>query len=195
MAESEKQKMSAGALYRADDPERQADAAAALAWLARYNANLTLSREARHALLRERLAAVGDGAVIRPPFYCDYGFNISLGAGAFLNFNCVILDVVTVTIGAMTQIGPGVQILTADHPRDPAERRAGLEFGRPVRIGANVWIGGGALLLPGVSVGDDAIIGAGSVVTRDVAPGASVVGNPARPRVDPRVRDAVSVTE
>jgi maltose O-acetyltransferase len=105
----------------------------------------------RHALLLERLAAVGDGAVIRPPFHCDYGFNIRLGAGAFLNFNCVILDVVEVTIGDRTQIGPGVQILAADHPRDPALRASGLEFGRPVRIGRNVWIGAGAIILPGVS--------------------------------------------
>jgi maltose O-acetyltransferase len=94
----------------------------------------------------------------------------------------VILDVVKVTIGDGTQIGPGVQILTADHPRDPAQRRAGLEFGRPIAIGANVWIGGGAIILPGVTVGDDAIIGAGAVVTRDVRGGATVVGNPARER-------------
>ena len=122
------------------------------------------------------------GATIRPPFHCDYGFNISLGDGAFLNFNCLILDVVAVTIGARTQIGPGVQILTADHPRDPAERASGLEFGRPISIGANVWIGGGAIILPGVRIGDDALVGAGAVVTRDVAPGATVVGNPARVR-------------
>jgi maltose O-acetyltransferase len=125
---------------------------------------------------------VGEGATIRPPFHCDYGFNISLGAGAFLNFNCVILDVVAVTIGAKTQIGPGVQILTADHPRDPAERARGVEFGRPISIGANVWIGGGAIILPGVNVGDDALVGAGAVVTRDVPPGATVVGNPAKVR-------------
>jgi serine acetyltransferase len=109
---------------------------------------------------------------IRPPFHCDYGFNISLGAGVFLNFNCVILDVVEVTIGDRTQIGPGVQILTADHPRDAAGRASGLEFGRPVSIGHNVWIGGGAIILPGVSIGDAALIGAGSVVTRDVPAGA-----------------------
>jgi maltose O-acetyltransferase len=100
----------------------------------------------------------------------------------FLNFNCVILDVVQVMIGDGTQIGPGVQILTADHPRDPAQRRAGLEFGRPIRIGANVWIGAAAIILPGVTVGDDAVVGAGAVVTRDVRPGATVVGNPARER-------------
>jgi maltose O-acetyltransferase len=134
----------------------------------------------RRKLLVERFAAVGDGAVIRPPFHCDYGFNIRLGPDVFLNFNCVILDVVEVTIGDRTQIGPGVQILAADHPRDPAGRASGLEFGRPVRIGRNVWIGAGAIILPGVSIGDDALIGAGSVVTRDVPAGATAFGNPAR---------------
>jgi maltose O-acetyltransferase len=134
----------------------------------------------RRALLRERFAEVGEGAIIRPPFFCDYGFNIRLGANVFLNFNCVILDVVEVTIGEGTQIGPAVQIYTADHPRDPSQRRDGLEYGRPVRIGRNVWIGGGGIILPGVAVGDDAVIGAGSVVTRDVPKGATVAGNPAR---------------
>ena len=114
------------------------------------------------------------------PFHCDFGFNISVGDNVFLNFDCVLLDVVEITIGAGTLIGPAVQIYTADHPRDPALRRAGLESGVPVRIGANVWIGGGAIILPGVTIGDDAIIGAGSVVTRDVPDGATVAGNPAR---------------
>ncbi|HEY6359328.1 MAG TPA: sugar O-acetyltransferase [Vicinamibacterales bacterium] len=109
-------------------------------------------------------------------------FNIRLGAGAFVNFNCVILDVVEVTIGERTQIGPGVQILAADHPRDPALRASGLEFARPVRIGRNVWIGAGAIILPGVSIDDDALVGAGSVVTRDVPAGATAFGNPARVR-------------
>ena len=148
--------------------------------LARYNAALDMAPSERRQLLVERLAGVGNGAVIRPPFHCDYGFNIRLGAGVFLNFNCVILDVVEVTVGDGTQIGPGVQILTADHPRDPAGRASGLEFGRPVRIGHNVWIGAGAIILPGVSIGDDALIGAGSVVTRDVPAGATAFGNPAR---------------
>lgn len=99
----------------------------------------------------------------------------------FFNYGCVCLDVCPIRIGAKTQIGPYVQILTADHPRDGATRDAGLEFGRAISIGANVWIGGGAILLPGVRIGDDAVIGAGAVVTRDVAPGATVAGNPARP--------------
>lgn len=182
MVRTEKEKMLAGELYHAGAPEIQADQAAAQAWMARYNTSLDKPHAERHQLLVERFAAVGDGVVIRPPFHCDYGFNIRIGAGAFLNFNCVILDVVEVVIGDMTQIGPGVQILTADHPRDPAQRAAGLEFGRPVRIGRNVWIGAGAIILPGVSIGDDALIGAGSVVTRDVAAGATAFGNPARPR-------------
>jgi len=175
--------MLAGKLYRSDDAELQADLAATLAWLGRYNCSHHLTHAHRHALLAERLGAVGEGAVIRPPFHCDFGANIRLGAGVFLNFNCVILDVVTVTIGDRTQIGPAVQIYAADHPRDAATRRAGLEFGRPVRIGADVWIGGGAILLPGVTIGDGAIIGAGSVVTRDVAAGVTVMGNPARPQL------------
>ena len=182
MTRSEKDKMLAGEMYDPTDPVLQADIAATHRWLARYNAALAMDPAERHALLVERLAAVGEGAVIRPPFHCDYGYNISLGAGVFLNFNCMILDVVAVTIGERTQIGPAVQILAADHPRDAAGRASGLEFGRPVRIGRNVWIGGGAIILPGVSIGDDALIGAGSEVTRDVAAGATAFGNPARVR-------------
>jgi maltose O-acetyltransferase len=182
VARTQMERMLAGELYDARAPEIQAAQAAAARWMARYNAALDLPLARRHALLAERLGAVGEGAVVRPPFHCDYGFNIRLGAGVFLNFNCVVLDVVAVTIGDRTQIGPGVQILTADHPRLPVDRVTGLEFGRPVRIGRNVWIGGGAIILPGVTIGDEALVGAGSVVTRDVAPGVTVVGNPARPR-------------
>ena len=174
--------MLAGNLYNAGDLELQAEQATTHRWLSRYNAALAVSAAERRELLIERLAAVGDGAVIRPPFHCDYGFNISIGAGVFLYFNCVILDVVAVSIGDGTQIGPAVQLLAADHPRDPAVRAAGLEFGRPIRIGRNVWIGGGAIILPGVSIGDDALIGASSVVTRDVPAGATAFGNPARVR-------------
>lgn len=181
MQRTEKQKMLAGELYVADCPELAADARRAAAWMDRYNAAIDRSQPERHALLCELFAHVGEGATIRPPFFCDYGTNISLGRGVFLNFNCCILDIVEISIGDLTQIGPGVQILAADHPRDPAQRRAMLEFGRPVRIGANVWIGGAALIMPGVTVGDDAVIGAGAVVTRDVAPGTTVVGSPARP--------------
>jgi maltose O-acetyltransferase len=179
---TEKQKMLAGELYHAGDPEIQADQAAAKTWMVRYNASLASSAAERRTLLRELLPEVGDGAVIRPPFHCDFGYNIGIGPDVFLNFNCVILDVVAVTIGAGTQIGPAVQIYSADHPRDPAIRKTGAEFGRPVSIGKNVWIGGGAIILPGITIGDDAVIGAGSVVARNVPQGITVVGNPARQR-------------
>ena len=182
---TEQDKMLAGELYRADSPELAAADARARVWMVRYNAALAATADERLAMLRELFAEVGERVVIRPPFHCDYGSNIRLGAGVFLNYGCVILDSVDVEIGEGTQIGPGVQILGADHPRDPVQRRALLEFGRPVRIGANVWIGAGALLLPGVTVGDDAIIGAGAVVTRDVPDGVTVAGNPAR-RIDLR---------
>lgn len=172
--------MLAGALYTANDDELQADLAAARNWLARYNTDLTLPPDDLHDLLVERFGSVGAGVSIRPPFFCDYGFNIHVGDHAFLNFNCVILDVVKVVIGARTQIGPGVQILTADHPRDAASRAAGLECGRPIHIGDDVWIGGAAIILPGVTIGNGAIVGAGSVVTRRVEAGTTVVGNPAR---------------
>ena len=172
--------MLAGDLYRPNDPELVAARAAAAAWMVAYNATRDRSEAERHALLREGLGAVGASTVIRPPFYCDYGTNIRLGAGVFLNFNCVILDVAAVSIGDATQIGPAVQIYAADHPRDPAQRRSGLELGRPVTIGRNVWIGGGALVVPGITIGDDVVVGAGSVVARDVPNGAIVAGNPAR---------------
>jgi maltose O-acetyltransferase len=182
MGRTEREKMLAGELYDPADAGLQAELQATQQWLARYNASLADPIPERRTLLLERLAAVGEGVVIRPPFHCDYGFNISLGAGVFLNFNCVILDVVAVAIGDRTQIGPAVQILAADHPRDAAGRASGLEFGRPIYIGRNVWIGGGAIILPGVTIGDDALIGAGSVVTRDVPTGATAFGNPARIR-------------
>lgn len=178
---SEKERMLAGELYVAGGGELAADRARISAWLERYNRSGASSAEERHALLVEAFAQVGVGAEVRPPFHCDYGFNISLGEGVFLNHGCIILDVVEVRIDAAAQIGPGVQILAADHPRDPSLRARGLEFGRPVSIGANVWIGGGAIILPGVTIGEDAIVGAGSVVNRDVPAGATVAGNPARP--------------
>jgi len=179
---TEKQKMLAGEFYTAVDDELQADQAAARHWMERYNRSIGLTPQQHADLLQEGLGTVGNNCVVRPPFHLDYGYNITLGDGVFMNFNCVILDVVQVDIGDGTQIGPGVQILTADHPREPALRAQGLEFGRPIKIGKNVWIGAGALIMPGVTIGDDALIGAGSVVTRDVAPGVTVVGNPARPR-------------
>ena len=174
--------MLAGELYLPNDPELVADRGAAARWTARYNATPAADSVALLALLRERFASVGDGCWIRPPFFCDYGYNITLGRGVFLNFNCVILDVCAVTIGEGTQVGPAVQIYAADHPRDAAVRRSGVENGKPVTIGRDVWIGGGAIILPGVTIGDGAVIGAGSVVTRDVGDRCIATGNPARTR-------------
>ena len=176
---SERHKMLEGQPYHASDPELVAEQALTSAWLARYNAALGQPAPSWRSLLAERLAAVGEGSIVRPPFHCDYGWNIRIGNRVFINFNCIILDVAHVGIGDDTRIGPAVQIYTAEHPLDSHQRRSGLESGRPVTIGSNVWIGGGAIILPGVTIGDDAVIGAGSVVTRDVSAGGRVAGNPA----------------
>lgn len=171
---SEKEKMLRGELYNATDAELAAERRRAEELLWRYQAG------GGAEVLSLLLGGVGERTEVRAPFYCDYGYNIVLGKDVFMNFGCVLLDVCRITVGDNCQIGPGVQIYAADHPRDPEFRRAGKENGRPVTIGSNVWIGGGAILLPGVSVGDDAVIGAGSVVTKDVVAGGTVVGNPAR---------------
>lgn len=181
--------MIAGRLYDPGDADLQARQTRARTWMARYNAALDHPLDARRELLRAGLGHVGQGATARPPFHVDYGTNIHLSDNVFMNFGCVVLDVCPVRIGAGSMFGPMVQLLTADHPRDAATRAEGLEFGRPITIGRDVWVGGGAIILPGVTVGDDAVIGAGAVVTRDVAAGVTVVGNPARvlPARDPEV--------
>ncbi|MDF2765913.1 MAG: Maltose O-acetyltransferase [Rhodospirillales bacterium] len=176
---TERQKMLAGDHYRVD-AELAAEQLRAERLLRAYNATTAADVEQRAALLSALLGAIGEDSVIRPPFHCDYGTNIRIGRGCFVNFGCVFLDVAAIALGDACQIGPLVQILTADHPRDAAQRRDGYESGKPITIGANVWIGGGAILLPGIRIGEDAIIGAGSVVTRDVPAGATVSGNPAR---------------
>ena len=178
---SEREKMLAGELYDPLDAElvRARDRARDLCQ--DLNATREADQEQRRQILTELFGKAGDSVWMQPPFFCDYGSNIHLGERVFFNFNCVVLDVCRVTIGDFTLFGPAVQIYTATHPLDPAVRRSGLEAARPVRVGSNVWIGGAAVLLPGVTVGDDAVIGAGSVVTRDVPGGAVVGGNPARP--------------
>lgn len=174
--------MIAGALYRAGDPELVADRKRAQRLMAEYNATTFGEDDTRARLLDALLGSRGPDCALRAPLFVDYGYNIHLGRGVFFNYGCILLDVCPIRIGDLTQIGPAVQLLTADHPRDPAGRDAGLENGAPIEIGRNVWIGGGAIVLPGVRVGDDAIVGAGAVVTRDVPAGATVVGNPARQR-------------
>ncbi|MEO0702118.1 MAG: sugar O-acetyltransferase [Pseudomonadota bacterium] len=178
---TEKDKMISGALYRPGDPELVADRRRAQKLMQQYNATIVGDDTVRGPILNELLGRYGVGSGLRAPFYVDYGYNIHLGNHVFLNYGCTILDVCPVHIGEMTQIGPMSQIIAADHPRDAASRDAGLENGKPVTIGRNAWIGGNVMILPGVTVGNNAIIGAGAVVTRDVAPGATVVGNPARP--------------
>ena len=173
--------MLAGELYQDTGPELVADALNADRLLRAYNAT-GLDDPARPDLLGQLLGGLGRNVTVRSPFHCDYGSNIRLGDNVFINFACVFLDVTPITIGADCRIGPMVQLYTADHPRDPTLRRDGYESGIPITIGSNVWIGGGAIILPGVTIGDDAIVGAGSVVTRDVPPGGMVAGNPARPR-------------
>lgn len=178
MAASEKDKMLAGELYRASDPELVAERQRCRSLLQAFNTEP--DGERRLSVLRELLGHVGTGAFIQPPFACDYGSNVSMGDNVFINFNAVILDCAAVIIGDGTQIGPGVQLLAADHPRDAETRRHLLELGRPISIGSNVWIGGAAIVLPGVTVGDDSIIGAGGVVTRDIPAGVLAFGNPCR---------------
>ncbi|WP_406736154.1 sugar O-acetyltransferase [Thioclava sp. GXIMD4215] len=174
----EKQKMLAGELYRADDPELQADMVRAAQVLAAFNARLDAGACAE--LLGPLLGALGEGTQIKPPFRCDYGQHIRVGARSFINYNCTILDCALVTIGEEVLIGPNVQIYAATHPLEAAPRRAMLESGKPVRIHDGVWIGGGAIICPGVTIGENAVVGAGAVVTRDVAPATLVAGNPAR---------------
>jgi maltose O-acetyltransferase len=166
--------MLAGALYDAGDPELVAARERSEQLMRRYNA------DGDEAVLRELLGEVGKDVWVRPPFFCDYGWNISLGDNTFLNFNCVILDVVPVTIGKRVQIASAVQILTADHPLDVETRATGLESGRPIVIEDDVWIGGGAIVCPGVTIGRGSVIGAGSVVVRDIPAGVVAVGNPCR---------------
>ena len=183
---SEKDKMLAGERYVAACPELAADQALVSGWMARYNGDPAMAYEDQFAMMKELFAAVGHTTRIRAPFWCDFGYNIRLGHNVFFNFNCVVLDVAGVTIGNHVLFGPGVQIITADHPRDMVERRTLLEAGRPVTVHDGAWIGAGAIILPGVTIGEGAIVGAGSVVTKDVPAGTTVIGNPARAKISGR---------
>ncbi len=177
---TEREKMVAGELYRPGDRELVAARQRAQRLLRDYSATV-YGDEGRGDILRDLFGGLGEGCAVRSPIYLDYGFNVFLGRGVFINNAVMLADICPIRIGDNTQIGAMAQILAADHPRDPQIRDAGLENGKPVTIGRNCWIGAAALILPGVTVGDDAIVGAGAVVTRDVAPGTTVVGSPARP--------------
>lgn len=171
--------MLAGELYDSLDPElgRRRERARDLCWA--LNASKESEQATRRALLEQLLGSGGDSAWIQPPFFCDYGSNIQLGQKVYFNFNCVVLDVCPVKIGDYTMFGPAVQIYTATHPLNAAERRRG-EYAKPIEIGSDCWIGGGAVILPGVTIGSKTVIGAGSVVTRDVPAGVVAAGNPCR---------------
>jgi maltose O-acetyltransferase len=173
-----KDRMLAGLEYRADDPDLRDDSARAAGLTARYNAEL--DREVRRDLLAELLGSVGGATTIRSEFRCDYGYNIAIGAYTFINWGAVFLDVGRITIGDHVQFGPNVQLLTATHPLDPDRRRDGWEGSAPITIGDNVWFGGGVIVLPGVTIGADTVVGAGAVVTRDLPAGVLALGNPAR---------------
>ncbi len=173
--------MLAGLDYDAGDAELVSLRERARGLLDRYHAlPLTAGRAARMAVLSELLGDVGEGAAILPRFLCDYGFNIRIGARSFVNYDAVFLDVAPIDIGADVQIAPRVQLLTADHPLDAETRRSGLESGRPIVVGDGVWLGGGAIVCPGVTIGENTVVGAGAVVARDLPAGVLALGVPAR---------------
>jgi maltose O-acetyltransferase len=176
---TEKEKMLNGEWYLAHDPELVNERNKARLLFHRYNQTIDNQQELRAKILDE-LLGTSNNVFIEPPFYCDYGYNIHFGENVFLNFNCVILDVMKVEIGHDVLIGPGVQINTPTHPMDWKARKQMLEFAKPIRIGSNVWIGSGAIVCPGVTIGDRSVIGAGSIVTKDIPPDVVAVGNPCK---------------
>ncbi len=177
---TEKEKMLAGELYDAADPGLAAARRHARDLLVRLNSSRDAEAGLRQEVYAELFGSVGTSVAIEPPFYCDYGAHIHLGDRVFFNFNCVVLDPAEVRIGSDVLIGPAVQIYTATHPLDWRVRRQWVEAARPVTIGSDVWIGGGAIVCPGVRIGGKSVIGAGAVVTRDVPDGVFAAGNPCR---------------
>ena len=177
---TEKEKMLAGELYNASDSHLSMERRVARLLCKKYNDTTDEQVLLRREILRDLIGKYGKGLVIEPPFYCDYGSNISLGDKVYFNFNCVVLDVNKVTIGNNVLFGPNVQIYTATHPMEYKIRAEWLESGDPITIGSDVWVGGGAIICPGVTIGDRSVIGAGSVVTRDVPDYSIMVGNPAK---------------
>ena len=176
---TEREKMLAGELYDALDPELVADRYRVRDLCQKLNASSDADEELRRKICKQIFGKGGDTVWMQPPFYCDYGSNIELGERVFFNFNCIVLDVCRVRIGDYTLFGPGVQVLTPMHPLNASLRRK-EEYGKPIDIGSDVWVGAGALILPGVTIGSCAVIGAGSVVTRDVPAGMFAAGNPCR---------------
>ena len=166
--------MLAGELYLPADPELVEERTHCEQLMREYN------ERGDAGVLRELLGALGAESYVRPPFFCDYGYNVHLGDQVFMNFNCVMLDVGAITLGNRVLVASAVQFLAADHPLDAAQRATGRETGQPITVEDDVWIGGGAILCPGVTIGRESVIGAGSVVTRDIPAGVVAVGNPCR---------------
>lgn len=177
---SMKARMLAGEQYIADDPELARDSSRAQRLTHLINSMDPTDHQGRHRLLRELLGAFGEGSEIRPPLQCDYGYQTTIGARSFANWGLILLDVATITIGDDVQIGPNVQLLTATHPLEPGPRKDKWEAAEPIVIGDNVWLGGGVLVCPGVTIGSDTVVGAGSIVTRDLPARVIAVGSPAR---------------
>jgi maltose O-acetyltransferase len=190
-----RERMLRGELYVFDDPELEAAQARAQELLERYNATRHSEQELRGRLLRELLGAVGEGVVVRPTFRCDYGSYITIGAGTFVNYDCVMLDVAPIRIGAACQIATRVQLVTPTHPIDPEPRRAQWESAEPITIADNVWLGSGAIVCPGVTIGENTVVGAGAVVTRDLPAGVVAAGTPAKVLREIGEADRVSVPE
>jgi maltose O-acetyltransferase len=174
-----RERMLRGELYIADDAENEAEFARVQDLLAEFNGAAPGAWEERGGLLRRMLRHVGEGVVVRAPFYCEYGA-ISIGERTFVNVDAVMLDVAPITIGAACQIATRVQLLTATHPVDPEPRRTGWEYGEPITLADNVWLGGGVIVCPGVTIGHDTVVGAGAVVTKDLPAGVVAAGVPAR---------------
>ena len=179
-ARSMRERMLAGDWYVAEDPENARRAQRAVKLADDYHRAAISDEASARSILAGLLGSLGEGAVIKPPLYVDYGEHISVGPRTFANYNLVALDVAPITIGADCQLGANVQLLTALHPVDPAMRRAKWEAAEPITIGDNVWLGGGVIVLPGVTIGDNTVVGAGAVVTKDLPPNVVAVGNPAR---------------
>jgi maltose O-acetyltransferase len=177
---TEKEKMIAGELYDPLDPQLTAERITARRLLKELNDSAEEDLEKRRRIKRQLFPAAAPDLWLQPPFYCDYGYNIAIGERVFFNFNCIILDVCPVTIGSRSMFGPNVQIYTATHPLKAKERSSGLEYARPIRIGEDVWLGGGVVVCPGVSIGDRSVIGAGSVVTKDIPSDVFAGGNPCK---------------
>ena len=177
---TEKDKMLAGELYNSSDSHLKAERSHARILLKRYNDSTDEQMLLRKEVLRELIGGYSKGLYIEPPFYCDYGSNISVGEGVYFNFNCVVMDTNAITIGARSRIGPNVQIYAATHSMEYDIRAEALELAKPITIGEDVWIGGGVIICPGVTIGDRTVIGAGSIVTKDMPSDCFAAGNPCK---------------